>query len=580
MKKFLALAFVCAGLTAMAATPRLGNVNQAVAGKPGKVVMTNAERMAKKSPANVMKSGMSLQQFFSKNSLTPRDNSLMKKAPRRVTAEDIASDKLVFLEGYEYNSDSGKVVESVQHYSGGWDASMAQTGENTFESYLYFTDIPFEITVDYSANTAEMAVGQLGGWQWADTVTSGSGNHKTYTVSDTIQYLFLYNENYLFDESEDATPANLTGELYEDGTIYFADGWCVYVIDLVTKTVYNNSWTQTSQTRDTVGGPSSPFYRNTYLMTPTGTHSFTEHYSKDLVDYYVSMGYDASQFEPVNDECKVYMFQYNDTVAVAWNVFGMGQRGRMMYIYEDGTMVMPSDVAYEASNGRDYENIGVDWDAAADTAVWTNATAYNLGAVTNTEITWGETCLYDFNSGYYLISYFGNNVLKFTNNDHFTLGKAEMPTINVTEGDNAYTFTGVSTQEGAVVYLMTFDYDGENISNVVDVANPYIVERTDVDQTIYLAAIADGYAIGKNASDPYMAQFVIPAKVTVKIGDVNKDGTVSIADVTALIDALLSGNLDDTDNFSYDNSECNGDGTVSIADVTTLIDMLLSGNVN
>ncbi len=65
----------------------------------------------------------------------------------------------------------------------------------------------------------------------------------------------------------------------------------------------------------------------------------------------------------------------------------------------------------------------------------------------------------------------------------------------------------------------------------------------------------------------------------VKIGDVNRDGVVNIADVTALIDALLSGNLDDTDTFSYDNSDCNADETVNIADVTTLIDMLLSGNV-
>jgi len=65
----------------------------------------------------------------------------------------------------------------------------------------------------------------------------------------------------------------------------------------------------------------------------------------------------------------------------------------------------------------------------------------------------------------------------------------------------------------------------------------------------------------------------------VKIGDVNRDGVVNISDVTALIDALLGGNLDDTDTFSYDNSDCNADETVNIADVTALIDMLLSGNV-
>ena len=57
-------------------------------------------------------------------------------------------------------------------------------------------------------------------------------------------------------------------------------------------------------------------------------------------------------------------------------------------------------------------------------------------------------------------------------------------------------------------------------------------------------------------------------------GDVNRDGSVTIADVTALIDYLLS-NVD-----SYEISQVadlNHDNNVSIADVTMLIDFLLSG---
>ena len=61
-------------------------------------------------------------------------------------------------------------------------------------------------------------------------------------------------------------------------------------------------------------------------------------------------------------------------------------------------------------------------------------------------------------------------------------------------------------------------------------------------------------------------------------GDVDNDGSISIADVTALIDALLSGNFDDSDEFSSDAADCDLDGEISIADVTTLIDYLLSGN--
>lgn len=58
------------------------------------------------------------------------------------------------------------------------------------------------------------------------------------------------------------------------------------------------------------------------------------------------------------------------------------------------------------------------------------------------------------------------------------------------------------------------------------------------------------------------------------VGDVNHDGSVNIADVTALIDRLLG-----TEGGSYaETSDINGDGSINIADVTALIDMLLSGD--
>ncbi len=58
-------------------------------------------------------------------------------------------------------------------------------------------------------------------------------------------------------------------------------------------------------------------------------------------------------------------------------------------------------------------------------------------------------------------------------------------------------------------------------------------------------------------------------------GDANDDGDVNIADVTALIDYLLSGS---NDGINLDNADCNQDSDVNIGDVTALIDFLLSGN--
>lgn len=58
-------------------------------------------------------------------------------------------------------------------------------------------------------------------------------------------------------------------------------------------------------------------------------------------------------------------------------------------------------------------------------------------------------------------------------------------------------------------------------------------------------------------------------------GDVNKDGAVNIADVTALIDYLLGS---DPANINLDAADVNGDNTINIADVTALIDLLLSNS--
>ena len=59
---------------------------------------------------------------------------------------------------------------------------------------------------------------------------------------------------------------------------------------------------------------------------------------------------------------------------------------------------------------------------------------------------------------------------------------------------------------------------------------------------------------------------------SVKIGDVNNDGEVTIADVSALIDYLLSG---DPSGINMAGADVNGDTEVTIGDVSALIDMLL-----
>mgnify|MGYP002625079300 CR=1 FL=1 len=559
MKKFFALLFVCAGLTAMAAVPQVSSKAQVVSGKPAKSMVLKSNTLTNQLTAPVMKADMNImspQKFFTERGVTPNDNKLMKKAPRRVSADDVMTTKLAFMVNYAYDSDSGKVVAMRNYYTGGWDVEMEQAGDNQFNAYLYFSGIPFVINVDYSANTAEMEMDQLAGWQWSDTV---QGTRYTY-IYDTIEYVFLVDEAFMMDENaEDFT--NLSGTLYEDGTIYFPEGWCLYFIDYTVKRQIRNGQTQ-STTYDTVQSL-TPFYRSTYLMTANATHDYD---------------YEGSGTSAVHYDNLAYMYQYDDTTAIVWNLWQFGSRGVYFNIYEDGSMVFPSwqivgtddvDDLESAYSQYDWQTYGYDFYNMPNDGDGDNDQA---GTVTSTTLewegtTWKRFCTY--NGSTYALSYYPmlNNVVTFTDDSKFLFGQAAEPVINVTEGDDAYTFTGVTDEQGATVYLGLYDPETGQITAIVD--NPYVVQRTDEDQVINLAAVTRGYEVGKNDSKWVADEDIVPATLPQPASD--NTFIIHHAEVlhgdTVIIPVSLS-NADDatafqTDLYLPDGFELAGDITLS-----------------
>ena len=99
------------------------------------------------------------------------------------------------------------------------------------------------------------------------------------------------------------------------------------------------------------------------------------------------------------------------------------------------------------------------------------------------------------------------------------------------------------------------------------------------------ASEVDYYVFGADESGHRYQQPVFgeldPHHFTVNMsfirGDVNNDGNVDIADVTALIDYLISF---DASVINLQAANCNQDSHISIADVTALIDYLLNGTWN
>ena len=70
-----------------------------------------------------------------------------------------------------------------------------------------------------------------------------------------------------------------------------------------------------------------------------------------------------------------------------------------------------------------------------------------------------------------------------------------------------------------------------------------------------------------------MCLFPVVAAIGSPRGDVNSDGEVNIADVTDVIDIILTGRV-------VSSADVNRDGEVNIGDVTDLIDMILTGNTD
>ena len=88
----------------------------------------------------------------------------------------------------------------------------------------------------------------------------------------------------------------------------------------------------------------------------------------------------------------------------------------------------------------------------------------------------------------------------------------------------------------------------------------------------------EAYAADVIASNANQLQIVLDENPedgpTTKLGDVNMDGSVTIADVTALITFILSGNDTGIDTAAAD---CDQNGSHTISDVTMLINRILTG---
>ncbi len=448
----------------MAATGQVRHANMTTRGNALADQLTSPAMQMVKVPAQAP----SIHEFF--KSHNPADNMIMRRAPRRSSAEDLLGNKIVMALNYDWEFDPWVGDLFINPASvlciGGWTTDIVESatpGMVTVESFCY--DLPLELAIDYANETATIYAGKEIMRRTSSRVQSGSYYY------DTTQVVSVINEDWLRCKAYE----DIVGEVWADGTVYIKDGWAFMINETVNQYLSMTATTPRSSEDETYV---TNIFRDTYILTPNAVHSYDcngGHFDLD-----------------------VYMYQYDDATAVVWNMFGLGYRGVEAKIYADGSMVMPcfqvacqSDVSEYAEAYTQY-----DWSIAQNYVLLNVDETGNpidgdiVGSCTATQLAWPRCVLYDLvgmdGEWVFTLSYF-----PFTNNEINFVGNYE---------------------------------------------------------------------------------FAFPAAPALR-GDANGDGNVDAADISALIDHLLTGH-----NINKMNADCDNAGGITPADISALIEYLLEGN--
>ena len=134
---------------------------------------------------------------------------------------------------------------------------------------------------------------------------------------------------------------------------------------------------------------------------------------------------------------------------------------------------------------------------------------------------------------------------------------------------------GVTTIGNYALYNVSAEIDTMWLPSSVN----YLGDRAMAGMTGMKVLVTDATDVPALGNDVWAGvdNFFFEPQEEVIIGDVNGDGHVTISDVTALINYLLSG---DGTNVNVKAADVNQDGNTTIGDVTALINLLLNGSSN
>lgn len=186
-----------------------------------------------------------------------------------------------------------------------------------------------------------------------------------------------------------------------------------------------------------------------------------------------------------------------------------------------------------------------------------------------------------------------NSILDVDNYGNVTAKKRGVVFVKATSEDNPLAVDSCKVTVNQPVTGITLNHKscelhkiGETIQLVATVlpedASNKEVRWVSSNESVCMVAngtvVAVGYGtsviIATTVDGNYMATCTVTVVEGADLpGDVNHDGEVNIADVNAILDIVLGGDVDDQ---TRERADVNGDGEVNIADVNVIIDIILS----
>ncbi len=631
MKKYLMIV-LCAGVAlSMIANDRvITRERLRIANKeavPTGSLVTSSDREAQAS----------LHRVLQERNLTLDDNKFNRSASLRGTNGHVMGEKILMVDTYDFDWDSVASVAAVVDTSYFMQGKMTELSHQANASFQYMSDEVFMVDF-YQDFRIPIEVDSINGIVCLLTgvpLVEITGNYEVTSGdqtwfsdrSNSTSYWLVTRRLYAMPESwltGDDAIYDIYGSVYGDGSISLQGGFG-FLIEREETYVKNGVPGETE-----VSWGLSPIFRNFYMFTPNAVHEYKGKSSSpgsggsvanfaELIGHIfypegttggvvhrpitprpvkpkpvnprpinhatatlcVSHGGTDGGIDPGRDSepdrgmtfsvvshtksysQPVYMYQQDDSTMLVYNLFGKDYSWNYIITRPDGSVLLPSQqMGYYSSKHEIIYNGSMVGDSIQ---LDNQGTLDDSGA-----ITWNDT--YFFTQSGMQSYHYWDNRLYFTDGSSFMFLPAPvfaMPQLT----DSTVTFTASTGRSDATVYIV--EYDPMEYAIIDEDSDAYAVSREDAPRTVYLYAYAEALNGDEWIYSDY-TEFEYEVPAFFMPGDVNGDRTVSIADITILIDYLLDEQSEDINAFHHSEADVNRDGVISIADVTRLIDHILS----